>query len=102
MKETLDTNLIGASNLCYLAARHMIEGWREDCKRLLPWCFPWGTQPPYGASKAGLNALSQLLAVALAPHNITVGVVAPGLVETDMAADYLHSEEGEKIKRQVH
>ncbi len=41
--------------------------------------------------------MSQSLAVALAPYNITVGVVAPGFVETDMAAAYLHSEAGELV-----
>ena len=44
-------------------------------------------QPAYGASKAGLNAFGQSLARALAPHGIAVGTVAPGFVETDMAAD---------------
>ncbi len=43
--------------------------------------------PAYGASKAGLNAMSQSLAQKLAPYNIFVGVVAPGFVKTDMAAD---------------
>ncbi|HVG14534.1 MAG TPA: SDR family oxidoreductase, partial [Chitinophagaceae bacterium] len=54
----------------------------------------------YGASKAGLNAMSQSLAVALAPYNITVGIIAPGFVATDMAAAYLTSEEGEEVRKQ--
>lgn len=56
--------------------------------------------PAYGASKAGLNSMSQSLARALAPHNIFVGVVAPGWVETDMAADYLNGENGDSIRAQ--
>jgi NAD(P)-dependent dehydrogenase (short-subunit alcohol dehydrogenase family) len=56
--------------------------------------------PAYAASKAGLNAMSQSLAVALGKFNITVGVVAPGFVETDMAAPYLQSEAGEMVKKQ--
>jgi NAD(P)-dependent dehydrogenase (short-subunit alcohol dehydrogenase family) len=56
--------------------------------------------PAYGASKAGLNAMSQSLAVALAPHNISVGIIAPGFVETDMTVDYLASTQGEAIKKQ--
>lgn len=56
--------------------------------------------PAYGASKAGLNALSQSLAVALAPHGIFVGVVAPGFVETDMAARLLDGETGDAIRGQ--
>ena len=44
------------------------------------------TKPAYGASKAALNAMSQSLAKKLAPHQIYVGVVAPGFTETEMAA----------------
>jgi NAD(P)-dependent dehydrogenase (short-subunit alcohol dehydrogenase family) len=57
-------------------------------------------QPAYGASKAGLNALGQSLAIALAPHNITVAAVAPGFVETDMAAAHLQGARGDAIRGQ--
>jgi NAD(P)-dependent dehydrogenase (short-subunit alcohol dehydrogenase family) len=56
--------------------------------------------PAYGASKAGLNAMSQSLAKALAPHNIFVYVVAPGFVETDMAAPALSGPKGNAIRQQ--
>lgn len=57
-------------------------------------------QPAYGASKAGLNAMRQSLAQKLAPHNIFVGGVAPGFVETDMAAARFASPEGVEIRQQ--
>jgi 3-oxoacyl-[acyl-carrier protein] reductase len=41
-------------------------------------------QANYAASKAGLIGLSKALARELASRNITVNVVAPGLIETDM------------------
>jgi NAD(P)-dependent dehydrogenase (short-subunit alcohol dehydrogenase family) len=44
--------------------------------------------------------MSQSLAGALGKFNITVGVVAPGFVETDMAAPYLQSEAGDLVKKQ--
>jgi 3-oxoacyl-[acyl-carrier protein] reductase len=56
--------------------------------------------PAYGASKAGLNAMSQSLAIALAPNNISVHIIAPGFVETEMAGGLLNSTEGEAIKNQ--
>ena len=56
--------------------------------------------PAYGASKAGLHAMSQSLAVALAPKGILVYAVAPGFVETDMAKELLESEAGAAIKAQ--
>jgi NAD(P)-dependent dehydrogenase (short-subunit alcohol dehydrogenase family) len=55
-------------------------------------------QPAYGASKAGLNAMSQSLAVALAPLGIAVTAVAPGYVETDMASEVLNSDRGAAIR----
>lgn len=57
--------------------------------------------PAYGAAKAGLNALTQSLAVALAPHGIAVTAVAPGWVATDMAEPYLAGEAGEARLRGV-
>jgi NAD(P)-dependent dehydrogenase (short-subunit alcohol dehydrogenase family) len=56
--------------------------------------------PAYGASKAGLNSLSQSLAVALAPKGIKVVAIAPGWVLTDMTRDYLEGPGGDKIRNQ--
>ncbi len=56
--------------------------------------------PAYGASKAGLNALGQSLAVALAPYQIAVATVAPGFVETDMTNEHLKPPRGDEIRAQ--
>jgi NAD(P)-dependent dehydrogenase (short-subunit alcohol dehydrogenase family) len=100
--ETINTNLVGISNLCYFAARQMIQ---QNQGKIISISSRGAFRgepehPGYAASKAGLNAMSQSLAIALGKHNITVGVVAPGFVETDMAAAYLYSEAGEIIKKQ--
>lgn len=100
--KVLGTNLVGPANLCYLAGRHMIEqGGGRIVNVSSRGAFrgePDG--PAYGASKAGLNAMSQSLAKRLAPHNIFVGVVAPGFVDTDMAARYLDTPRGDEIRSQ--
>jgi NAD(P)-dependent dehydrogenase (short-subunit alcohol dehydrogenase family) len=100
--ETIQTNLIGASHLCYFMARNMIEhGGGKIVNVSSRGAFRGEPDhPAYGASKAGLNAMSQSLAVALAPYNITVGVVAPGFVETDMTTGHLSGKEGKAIRRQ--
>ena len=46
---------------------------------------PKGASIPYASSKAALNHMTKLLAVALAP-DIRVNAVAPGLVDTPMTA----------------
>ena len=101
-QQTLATNLIGVSNLCFFAARHMREAGGGKIVNVSSRGAFRGEpdHPAYGASKAGLNAMSQSLAIALAPHNITVGVIAPGFVETEMVKGYLEGEEGKRIKKQ--
>jgi NAD(P)-dependent dehydrogenase (short-subunit alcohol dehydrogenase family) len=97
---TLGVNLIGAANVTWCAVQHMTAGGRivnvssRGAFRGEP------GQPAYGASKAGLNAFGQSLAQALAPHGIAVGTVAPGFVETDMAAERLSSPDGDGIRAQ--
>lgn len=56
--------------------------------------------PAYGASKAGLNSLTQSLARALGGRGILVYGVAPGWIETDMAAAHLHGPKGDEIRAQ--
>ena len=53
--------------------------------------------PAYGASKAGLNALSQSLALALAGHGVYFFVIAPGWVATEMASASLAGARGREI-----
>jgi 3-oxoacyl-[acyl-carrier protein] reductase len=100
---TLGVNLVGAANVTWCAVRHMAASGRggrivnvgsRGAYRGEP------THPAYGASKAGLHAFGQSLAVALAPHGITVASVAPGFVQTDMAAAQLTTPAGDVIRAQ--
>jgi NAD(P)-dependent dehydrogenase (short-subunit alcohol dehydrogenase family) len=101
-ERTLATNLLGPANLSFCVAHKMMEsGGGKIVNVSSRGAFrgePNG--PAYGASKAGLNAMSQSLALALAPHNVFVYVVAPGFVETDMAASTLDGPEGDSIRNQ--
>lgn len=45
----------------------------------------------YGAAKAGLELLTKVMAVELAPHGINVNNLAPGAIETDIAK-VMHDE----------
>ena len=107
---TLAANLMGPANLSQLAAQSMTA-------RPEPLDAGFGRgrivnissrgafrgepdAPAYGASKAGLNALSQSLAKALAPRAIHVYCIAPGWVETEMAASTLSGPNGAEVLSQ--
>jgi 3-oxoacyl-[acyl-carrier protein] reductase len=102
-RATLGVNLAGAANVTWCAVRHMAAAGRggrivnvgsRGAYRGEP------AHPAYGASKAGLHAFGQSLAVALAPHEITVASVAPGYVQTEMTAGELATAAGDAIRAQ--
>ncbi len=110
-QRTLAANLFGPANLCHFAANAM-AGASDGAFDV---AFGRGrivnissrgafrgepAAPAYGASKAGLNSLSQSLALALAPKKIFVFCIAPGWVDTDMAAGYLTGPRAEGIRAQ--
>ena len=99
---TLAVNLAAPAQLCYWAARAMA---RQGGGRIVNVSSRGAFRgepdaPAYGASKAGLNALSQSLAKALAPHGVLVYAVAPGWVDTEMAAGPLAAADGAAIRAQ--
>ncbi len=99
---TLGVNLIGAANVTWCAVQHMLgRGGGRIINVSSRGAFRGEPgQPAYGASKAGLNAFGQSLARALAPHGIAVAAVAPGYVDTDMAASYLAGPQGGALRAQ--
>ncbi len=90
-QRTIAANLTGAANVAYCAARQMIaQGGGRIVNVSSRGAYRGEPHAPaYGASKAGLNSLTQSLAKALGQYNISVSAVAPGWVDTDMAAETL-------------
>jgi len=62
---------------------------------------PKGASIPYAASKAALNHVTRLLAVALAP-DIRVNAVAPGLVDTPLTATWTEPQHLWKERAPMH
>jgi NAD(P)-dependent dehydrogenase (short-subunit alcohol dehydrogenase family) len=48
--------------------------------------FALPNQVPYSISKGGINQLTRVMALALAPHGIRVNAIGPGSIMTDMLA----------------
>jgi NAD(P)-dependent dehydrogenase (short-subunit alcohol dehydrogenase family) len=100
--QTLATNLTGAANATFCAIPHLqaagggavVNVSSRGAFRGEPNC------PAYAASKAGLNAFGQSMALVLAPHGISVGTVAPGFVQTEMAREVLDGAGGDAVRAQ--
>ena len=87
-QRTISTNLLAPAHLSHFAARAMAGQGGGRIVNISSRGAYRGepTAPAYAASKAGLNAMSQSLAKALAPKAVYVYVVAPGWVATERVA----------------
>ena len=84
--EVVATNLTAAFTLCQAALKPML---RQRSGRIIAIGSVVGQvgnagQANYAASKAGLIGFCKSLAKEVASRQVTVNVVAPGLIETDM------------------
>jgi 3-oxoacyl-[acyl-carrier protein] reductase/meso-butanediol dehydrogenase/(S,S)-butanediol dehydrogenase/diacetyl reductase len=88
--KVLHTNLTGAFLVSQAAARQMIKDGRGGsivnissiASRVAA-----AHSAAYASSKAGLNALSRVMATELASHHIRVNAVLPGVIETSRMDD---------------
>jgi NAD(P)-dependent dehydrogenase (short-subunit alcohol dehydrogenase family) len=100
--DTLAVNLVGAANATFRAVPHLrAAGGGAVVNVSSRGAFRGEPQnPAYGASKAGMNALAQSMALALAPLGISVTAVAPGFVQTEMAREVLDGPGGDAVRAQ--
>jgi 3-oxoacyl-[acyl-carrier protein] reductase len=93
-QRTLATNLAGPAHLSHCAARTMAERGQGRIVYISSRGAFRGEPdaPAYAASKAGLNALSQSLAKALASKGVYVFAVAPGWVSTERVSGFVRDK----------
>ena len=98
--EVLDTNLTGAFRTAKKALRGMMKNrWgRVIFVSSLSGRIGQIGQSSYAASKAALVGLSRSLAKEYASRDITVNVVAPGAIKTDMLEKLSENQINEYIK----
>jgi NAD(P)-dependent dehydrogenase (short-subunit alcohol dehydrogenase family) len=82
--EIMDTNLTGMLRACRVFGRHMIERHYGRIINIgsLTSVIALHEVAAYGASKAGVAALTKSLAVEWAPHGVCVNAILPGVFRT--------------------
>lgn len=93
-KDMLDTHLTGAFNTVQAVLPTFIH---KKSGKIINISSMWGQtgascEVPYSTAKAGLIGFTKALAKELAPSQITVNCVAPGVIETDMLKSFSESD----------
>lgn len=102
-RRMLDVDLLGAANVTYHVANHLIERGQPGAIVNVGSRGAFRGEPDhpaYGAAKAALHAFGQSMAVALAPHQISVTSVAPGFVSSERQQPKLDGPSGEALRSQ--
>lgn len=88
-RRVVDVNLSGTYNVCHHALRPMIRArfGRIVNVSTISATTPLPGQAAYAASKAGIEALTRVIAVEVARRGVTCNAIAPGLVDTDFVPE---------------
>lgn len=100
--DVLVTNLSGAFYLCRSVAKNMVRNRRGRIVNIASTAGESGNagQVNYSAAKAGIIGLTKSLARELAPRNILVNAVSPGIIQGGMT-EKLDQEQLSTIRRHV-
>lgn len=100
-RQVLATHVDGA----FHCARAVLPTlWRQRSGRIIVISSVWGLtgaagEVAYSTAKAALIGFTKALAREVAPAGITVNAVAPGVIETDMLAEFGPEERAELVAR---
>lgn len=101
-QSVIDINLTGAFHLCRAAGKYMILGRWGRIINISSISAHYGGrgQINYAASKAGLERMTEVLALELGRKGITANNIAPGVIETAMSAR-IRQEHGDALRASI-
>lgn len=102
-KTVISTNLMGVVNVTKVVMRDMMM---KRTGRVINLSSVAGTkggrgQSNYAATKGAVEAMTRSLAVEMGSRGITVNCVAPGVIETEMAAEVIKLAKDQILDRQI-
>ena len=100
--DVITANLRGVQQICKIFLRDMIKRRWGRIINISSVVASIGNsgQTNYSASKAGLEGFSRSLAIEVASRNITVNVISPGFISTDMT-NKISLDSRDHIKRKI-
>src|SRR6202007_2785058 len=103
-RRVLSTNLDAVFYWAQEAARRMLATGKTGAIVNIASVLGFGVDKgvvAYATAKAGVIQLTKALALELAFKGIRVNGIAPGWIVTDLNRDYLQSERGSALKREI-
>ena len=102
MERVINTNLLGAMYLTNQVLKDMI--WRKS-GNIINISSMWGDvgascEVLYSAAKGGLNSFTKALAKEVAPSNIRVNAISPGVINTKMNS-FLDKEDKKALEEEI-
>jgi 3-oxoacyl-[acyl-carrier protein] reductase len=101
IRETIEVDLIAALLLSRVVAKRMVRARNGRIVSISSIVTRRASRglTVYAAAKAALESFSRCLALELGPRNVTVNVIAPGFLDTDMTATLTPQQRNRVVAR---